>query len=313
MPSMISDLLNKKTPILMLAPMEGVTNYDFRSKIQKFGPADVVATEFIRITNSKQKVKKPGEHNCPLQIQLMASDATILEENIKFLKEKDILTDNSWLDLNVGCPSKRVNSRGAGAKLLCEPDKLLKIIDGIRRQHKGALSIKTRVGYQSDEDYPHILDKLKSSSIDMITIHARTRQGKYEEPVNLDYLKLAKAILPFPVIGNGEIWNTDDALTMLKETNVDGLMCGRGAIVNPYLFKEIRSALENKNFKASKLELIEFAKSLLTKYKENPKKIGPFKEFSIWFSKNKLIGKEFFQNIKLMKDFNQIESYLNSF
>lgn len=303
--------ISYKNPLLMLAPMEGITNFELRSLLLEKSSPDVVATEFIRITGPKQKLPIFKEHSCPLQIQLMASNAKDLKDCILFLKNKKILNDDSWIDLNVGCPSKRVNARGAGAALLCEPVKLMDIINSIREVHSGTLSIKTRVGYQSDEDYPKLLSTLSSAPIDLISIHARTKKDAYSNPVNLEYLKLAKESLPYPVIGNGEIWNLNDAIKMLNETKVDGLMCGRGAISNPFIFKEIKGYLRNENYSVNRKDLIDFAESLLNKYINTPKKIGLYKEFSIWFSKNPLIGRSYFQEIKTCKNFNEIQEINN--
>ena len=109
----------------------------------------------------------------------MASDPEHLRDHIVYVKDKGLLNEKSLIDLNVGCPSKRVNSRGAGAALLCEPKKLKDMICKVRDIHSGTLSVKTRVGYQSDEDYPEILQMLKDCPIDFISIHARTKQDGY--------------------------------------------------------------------------------------------------------------------------------------
>jgi tRNA-dihydrouridine synthase B len=305
----------KHSALLLLAPMEGITNFHFRDLIQKYAPADIVATEFIRITGPKQGIKALPNHNCPLQVQLMASSAEDLSSSVKFLKLKKIITDDTWIDLNVGCPSKRVNAHGAGAALLCTPNKLTEIIKALRAVHSGTLSIKTRVGYQSAENFPQILEELANAPLDFISIHARTKQAGYTEPVNYEYLKLATKTLPYPVIGNGEIWNAEDAIKLLNTTAVAGLMCGRGAISNPYIFSDIRKALNHEAQipnETRKQELINFSLELLKRYQEKPKNIGLFKEFSFWLSRNPLIGKIHFDQIKRMQNFEEIESYLKN-
>ncbi len=302
-----------KKPVMMLAPMEGITNRYFREEICKYSGVDIVATEFIRITSSKQKIKPFPTHSVPLQVQFMASDPETLRDCIVFVKEKGLLNEESLIDLNVGCPSKRVNSRGAGAALLCEPEKLKDMIFKIRDIHSGPLSVKTRVGYQSDEDYPKILSMLKDCPLDFISIHARTKQDGYHAPVNLLYLKKAVEALPYPVIGNGEIWTAEDALKMIEETGVSGVMCGRGAVSNPFIFSEIKAIFDSSPSKTkfTKNDLIKFIINLFTKYKSLEKEtgrrsIGPAKELCVWLSRNPKLGSSFFQSIKRMSKIDEI-------
>ncbi|MEZ4754409.1 MAG: tRNA-dihydrouridine synthase family protein [Bdellovibrionota bacterium] len=301
----MNDVFSKhgfKSPVLMLAPMEGITNHLFRNLFIKNPGVDFVATEFIRITTSRQKLKPFNRHSVPLQIQVMSARPEELQACIEFLKNRKVLLDDDWLDLNVGCPSKRVNASGAGAALLLEPNKLVDMAKRMREVHPGPLSIKTRVGYQSDENYSTILDALATCPIDFVSIHARTKCAGYTSPVNLKYLKQAVARLPFPVIGNGDIWTVNDALQMLEETGVRGLMCGRGAVSNPFLMTEISASIQGQSFKVSHEKLVEFFFELLKTYQladgDKPKRLGVFKEFTTWFCRHPLVGKELFQRIK---------------
>lgn len=306
-----------KKPVLMLAPMEGITNRYFRDEICKYSGVDIVATEFIRITSSKLKLKPFSTHSVPLQVQFMASNPDFLRDSIIFVKNKGLLNEDSLIDLNVGCPSKRVNAHGAGAALLCEPEKLKDMILKVRDIHSGTLSVKTRVGYQSDEDYPKILSMLKDCPIDFISIHARTKKEGYEAPVNLAHLKQAVETLPYPVIGNGDIWTASDALKMIKETGVSGVMCGRGAVSNPFIFSEIKSRLnsDSPNLSFTKEDLIKFVTDLFTKYKSIEEETGKrytgcAKELCVWLSRNPKLGPSFFQSIKRMNNIDEILLFL---
>ncbi len=316
---------SKINPVLLLAPMEGVTNRIFRDLICDIGSVDILATEFIRISNVKQKIKPLPKHSKPLQIQIMGNKRETIIGALKFIKSKGIITNNSWLDLNVGCPSKKVTSSGAGSALLLEPKRLEDIIFSIRELHAGPFSIKTRLGFQSKEEYPKIISMLSRVPLDFITIHARTKCDMYSEPIDMKLLKYAVEALPFPVIGNGDIWSSDDAIVMLEQTGVRGLMCGRGAITNPFLFCDIKNKLNNKD-SSSQIERIkklqEFSLSLMEKYLAEEaftkkKYIGKVKEFSVWFSKNKLIGRNFFQEIKRVDTVSEakdkIETYFQSY
>ena len=219
------------------------------------------------------------------------------------------MDDGDWLDLNVGCPSKRVNAHGAGAALLLEPSKLLEMVHRMRAVHKVPLSLKTRVGYQSAEDYPNILKCLAKCPLDFVTIHARTRCGQYTEPVNWNYLRKAVQILPFSVLGNGEVWSADDALRMLEQTGVHGIMCGRGVIRDPFLFARICAKLTGSAPPfAGRGELLKLAAELARRYAQadSDRKEGVFKEFAGWLSKNPCMGRELFLGVKRLQTFSEI-------
>ncbi|MCI5065086.1 tRNA-dihydrouridine synthase family protein [bacterium] len=303
------------SPLLLLAPMEGLTNFHMRELLLEIGGMDIVATEFIRITSAKQTLAPilRHDHRTPLQIQLMASESEALSGVIVHLKKKGILRDDDWIDLNVGCPSRKVNASGAGAALLKTPKKLSLMLTEMRRVHPdGKLSLKTRLGYNSSEDFPALLSVLQDTPIDLITLHARTRCDGYD-PDALEYDKLALAVemLPYPVIGNGEIFTPHRAKEMLSTTGVAGVMCGRGAMMNPYLFQDIRDHLRPSPQQPEphhrRAELYAFALAYLThlqaeEAKHHRSRVGPYKEFATWFSKNPLIGPSYFQGIKRAKD-----------
>jgi len=311
-----------KAPILMLAPLEGITNHAFRSGICELGGVDTVATEFVRITGARQKVRAFNrDSEIPLQIQLMGTDPAVLSGVISFLKKKQVLFEDDWLDLNVGCPSRRVNSSGAGASLLLNPEKLLQIIRSMRESHSGPLSIKTRVGFADCNSFEPLLSILATAPLDFITIHARTRCGGYSEPVKIDLLKQAVDSLPYPVIGNGDIWTAADACKMIASTGVTGVMCGRGAVRNPLLFREIAtlhsgSALlldpeERATIYAAFIKQLAF-RLHLSETKVGLK-IGVFKECSTWLSKNPVIGRDYFQGLKRLTSWDAIFEYLDHY
>jgi tRNA-dihydrouridine synthase len=306
----------------MLAPMEGLTNRWMRRLIAETGAVDVVATEFIRITSASQKIAPVERPPSPteLQIQLMASEPEAVGGVIQHLKRRGILQEDDWIDLNVGCPSTKVNARGAGAALLTDPERLLTMLNSMRESHpNGRLSMKTRIGFNSSEDLPMLLNTLQRAPIDLITIHARSQKGRYDpDALEVDKLSYAVETLPYPVIGNGDIFTVEDAQRMLA-TGVAGIMCGRGAISNPFLFREIR---ENDNSARSELdrknELLTFANRYAEALHQEEQElkgqtlIGSYKEFSYWFSRNPLIGAEYFSNVKRMGTLEEIQRFNRS-
>lgn len=295
-------------PVLMLAPMEGLSNPAFRELVCGAGGVDLLATEFIRIVHPRQPAPVIHRHRLPLQIQFMAARPELLAQAIAAFKAAGVLRADDWLDLNAGCPSRRVNAHGAGAALLREPGALLAMLQAMRGEHDGPLSLKMRIGYQSECEFDELLEALREAPLDFVTIHARTRAEavQAEAPLHTECLAAAVARLPFPVIGNGEVWRVQDALNMLRGCGVRGVMCGRGAIADPFIFRDIRAALRTLPGAAAEAqrreELAAFAAALLSAYRgletQGRAMIGPYKEFARWFAKNPLVGPEFFERLK---------------
>lgn len=307
----IFDQLGFDNPVMMLAPMEGVTGPIFRKALENLGAVDVLATEFLRVTGPKQKFAPVVRGSKALQIQFMACDPSILSECIMFQKERGVLQESDWIDLNIGCPSKRVNSRGAGAALLLEPRKIVELSKALRSVHDGIISVKTRIGYQSTEEFPDIIAALSDCPIDFVTIHARTKAAKLDGPVSFDCLRKAVEQLPYPVIANGGIWTAADARKMLELTGVRGLMCGRGAIANPFIFNQIKE-LETYSSSEDSSRLRKFVIDILIDYEkasvQGRSYLGVAKEFLAWISCNPSLPVDLFQQVKRV---NEIEGLVN--
>jgi len=315
--------LQPNEPVLLLAPMQGITTPVFREEVIKLGGVDLVATEFVRISHAKQNISSFKRHCVPLQIQLMAAETEILVQALKNFLNHQLIKTGDWLDLNAGCPAKRVNSHGAGAALLNSPEKLRKMIDAMRQFWTGPLSIKIRLGYNSINEFSTILQALKNAPLDFITIHAKTRQestplNQDSVPIHQECLALASEILPYPVIGNGELWTASQAIDLIKSCHLRGVMFGRPAIANPLIFSEFRNLWKNLNpYNNQKKNLTQFMQNMLTSFKNNEKKnqniCGAWKELAFWFSRNPLIGSQFFEKTKRLTTLTECEEILKEY
>jgi tRNA-dihydrouridine synthase len=233
----------------------------------------------------------------------MASEGGALAGVITSMQTRGDLFEEDWIDLNVGCPSRRVNAHGAGAALLKQPRELERIVLALRAAHKGPLSIKTRLGFDSAEELKPLCGVFANLPIDFLTIHARTRCGGYHEAVRRDLLREVCSLLPFPVIGNGDIFSAADAREVLEDCGARGVMCGRGAVRNPLLFRQIQGEVfteeEHRNL------IFDFATRLLIALKDDlgtTKACGPAKEFLGLLSQNPLIGRVLFERCKRQQD-----------
>lgn len=154
------------------------------------------------------------------------------------------------LDLNVGCPSKKVNGHLGGAYLLSDLNSLSHIVREIRNNFDGVFTAKIRIGYSNDKDFYSILKLLEHEGVDAITLHARTRDQLYEGRADWEYIRKAVEAVDIPLIGNGDCWSLHDIHAMFQQTGCHAIMMGRGALKTPWmatLYEEYKDQMNNLN------------------------------------------------------------------
>ena len=231
---------------LILAPMAGVTDLPFRIIVEKFKPG-LVCTEmvsskalFFGDEKTKQLLKRDGE-DLPVSMQIFGSDPKTMGFASKYVSE---LAD--IVDINMGCPAPKVVKNGDGSKLLLDLDKAEEIIKSVVKNSTKPVALKFRKGWNNENIVACELAQIaEKCGVSAITIHGRTREEYYSGKVDLDIIKKVKESVKIPVIGNGDIVDEESAKRMFEYTGVDGIMIGRGAIGNPWIFEKIRYFLEN--------------------------------------------------------------------
>lgn len=230
-------------PFLILAPMEGVGDRCFRKAMASIGGFDEAVTDFIRVPAKAHipsliKVYEANETMpIPLAAQVMGSDPILLAEMAIELEKKGA----PRIDLNCGCPSNTVTGRGAGSSLLKDPNFLYENAKAIVKAVSIPVTVKMRSGYEDISLFKENLLAAQESGIKFLTLHPRTKVDGYTPPARWDLIAEAKSILKIPLVGNGDILNVNDALRMIQQTNCDALMVGRGSVINPFIFHQIRS------------------------------------------------------------------------
>jgi len=230
-------------PYLQLAPMEGVGDRCFRKAMASIGGFDEAVRDFLRVpTNahvkSLAKVYVADElAPIPLAAQIMGSDPDLMAEMAEELAQKGA----PRIDVNCGCPSNTVTGRGAGSSLLKDPSILHEVARAVVRAVTIPVTIKMRSGYEDISLFEENILAAQESGVRYITLHPRTKVDGYGPPARWDLIARAKSLLRIPLIGNGDILTVNDAITMLRTTGCDGLMIGRGSIINPFIFHEIRA------------------------------------------------------------------------
>lgn len=222
--------------------MEGITHPAFRALIAARPGVGVVCTEFVRIAASglsarfleQQVVRAPG---AALSVQVMGNHLEHMAEATHVVSRAGA----DIVDLNVGCPAPRVVRKGVGAALLKDLDLLERVVRAMREQTSGCLSAKIRAGFDDSVGAVAIARRIEAAGADFITVHPRRRADFYQGVADWRIIGAIKAAVAIPVIGNGDIWYAADALRMRAETRCDGVMIGRGALRNPWIFEQIRA------------------------------------------------------------------------
>ena len=256
---------------LFLAPMEDVTDESFRYICKKFG-ADMVYTEFVSsdglIRDAAKTLQKllVSDYERPIGIQLYGHDKDSMVEAAKRAE----LANPNLIDLNFGCPVKKIANRGAGAGMLCNIPLMVEMTSAIVKAVNLPVTVKTRLGW--DEETKNIVDiaeRLQDTGISAITIHGRTRSQMYKGEADWTLIGEVKnnPRIKIPVIGNGDITTPGFAREMLNRYGVDGLMIGRATYGRPWIFREIKTFLETgeKMLPLSVPEKVALAKEHLLK------------------------------------------------
>lgn len=234
--------LSGTAPVLALAPMQDVTDRAFMTLMARYGGPDVYWTEYLRVhavsTPEKWIVQSIKENATgrPIVAQMIGNDIPALVLTAKFLQQLPVAA----IDLNLGCPAPVVYRKCAGGGLLREPQRVDAILGALRETVSIPFTVKTRLGFDSPAVFDELLPIFARHSLDLLTVHARTVLEMYRSEVHYEFIARAVAAMPCPVMANGNVYSAAKAAEVLRLTGARGLMIGRGAIRNPWLFTQIR-------------------------------------------------------------------------
>ena len=234
---------------VVLAPMAGYTDAAFRSICKENGAGacytEVTSAEGIRHDSKKTfQLLKVSEHDHPIAGHIFGKSVEAMVEAAQYIEQLGCF---DWIDLNCGCPVKKVVRRGAGAALMKEPEEIGKIVRAVKKAVSLPVSVKTRIGFSpAFPDHLTIAKIVEDAGADLIAVHGRLACNFHKGDADWEKLGEIKQALNIPVIGNGGVITPEDATEMVRISGVDGVMIGRGAVGNPWIFNQIYNHWKKK-------------------------------------------------------------------
>ncbi len=232
---------------LLLAPMAGITDLPVRLLARRYGAA-LCYTEMVSVNGLVREGRKSfdlvrsSSDDRPLGIQIFGDEPEVMGEGAAL-----VASFGDLMDINMGCPVRKVVGNGAGSALLREPLKVAAVIRAVRRRVTLPLTVKIRSGWQAgEENYREIARIAEAEGCDAITLHPRTRSQMFSGSSAWEQIAEVKSLLSIPVLGSGDLFTPRNVVAMLKETGCDGVMLARGAMGNPWLFRESRRLLSGE-------------------------------------------------------------------
>jgi len=233
---------------VLLAPMSGVTDLPFRRLVKKFG-ASLVISEMIAsramILQTRESLKKcqKDDAHYPMSVQLAGCEPEVMAEAAKL--NEDLGAD--IIDINFGCPVKKVVNGFAGSALMKDEDLATRIMEAVVKAVKIPVTMKMRLGWNYENlNSPSLAKKAENVGIKMLTVHGRTRCQMYNGSANWELISHVKETVKIPLIANGDIKNSADAKKALELSKADGIMIGRACYGKPWLISQVNSELKNE-------------------------------------------------------------------
>lgn len=307
---------------VFLAPMAGITDKPMRRMVHAKSGGDVaLISEMVAINALSRKNAKTyriadvRDEPYPVIVQLVGADEVLFADAAQLAAELGA----AGIDINMGCPVRKIITGGAGSALMKNPEQAAKIIKSVKNAVKLPVSVKFRKGWDNNSVNATDFAKMcEASGAEFITVHGRTRAQGYSGTADWNIIKEVKSAVKIPVVGNGDVTSPQSAAEMIKQTGCDGVMIGRAALGAPWLTGEIAKYLKTGSLPQKqpvqevKNTLLEHI-SLLTEYYGEKLALALSRKYVCWYSKNFRDAKRFRENYMKINDYQAAVAEINAY
>ncbi len=307
---------------VFLAPMAGITDKPMRRMVHAKSGGDVaLISEMVAINALSRKNAKTyriadvRDEPYPVIVQLVGADEVLFADAAQLAAELGA----AGIDINMGCPVRKIITGGAGSALMKNPEQAAKIIKSVKNAVKLPVSVKFRKGWDNNSVNATDFAKMcEASGAEFITVHGRTRAQGYSGTADWNIIKEVKSAVKIPVVGNGDVTSPQSAAEMIKQTGCDGVMIGRAALGAPWLTGEIAKYLKTGSLPQKqpaqevKNTLLKHI-SLLTKYYGEKLALALSRKYVCWYSKNFHDAKRFRENYMKINDYQAAVAEINAY
>jgi len=305
-------------PAHILAPMAGITDTVFRRFIKRLGGCGLIMTEFVssegmlRENLRSKRYLHYADEERPITAQIFGAEPDRLAEAARVIEDLGF----DLVDLNLGCPAKKVIKCG-GSGLLRDLPLLGRILEKIRSSVTIPFTIKIRAGWSDEEIVAVEVARLaERAGVEAIAVHPRTRVQGFSGRANWEIIRQVKEAVRIPVIGNGDVFAPRDALALFEQTGCDAVMIGRAAATNPWIFRQMEEFSRTGSYmeptEADRYQLIRTYYQMLVE-EETPGALGKMKQFASWFTHGVRNGAELRRSVQSARDVREVLERVDRF
>jgi tRNA-dihydrouridine synthase B len=308
----------KISPPLVLAPMAGITDDIFRSLAALYG-AGLVTTEMISVEGLNRSHpatwrlwRQDTPLGVPLAVQLFGGNPDSMAQAAQMIESNGA----EIIDINAGCPVKKVVKQGAGASLMREPERLVSIVEKVKSAVSIPVTVKMRLGWDQHKIcVVEVAQRLESAGADAIAIHGRTASQLYSGNADWSWIQRTKDKVKIPVIANGDVSSPSLATRIMRETGCDGVMIGRATLGKPWIFSSIAQALGYQPPCSPPQNWVQFCAAVRAHvedhFRKKPKSTGYCRQILVWYSKGRPESARLRAKLYEMDEPEQILSYFS--